>query len=136
MLAIQMRSTPLGKIRWRQWYIGEPTPTDIGRVVTFQADGDELNLFLDAMAASNGFVVKKPEPLKKKQYRIMYEPNFENDFGPPTSTGIVRRTRPSAARWIAANPARGGRWSIKEEVFDGQSEPTVVYGELARPEND
>src|SRR6266566_1250683 len=80
MLAIQMRATPLGKIRWRQWYIGEPTPTDIGRVVTFQADGDELNLFLDAMAASNGFVVKKPEPLKKKQYRIMYEPNFENDF--------------------------------------------------------
>jgi hypothetical protein len=35
------------------WHIGEPVP-EVGRVVTFQADGDELNLFLDAMLASRG----------------------------------------------------------------------------------
>lgn len=37
-----------------QWHIGEPIPSNVEhkRVVMFQADGDELNLFLNAMAAS------------------------------------------------------------------------------------
>lgn len=37
-----------------EWHIGEPVPENLGRVVTFQADGDELNLFLDAIVASRG----------------------------------------------------------------------------------
>jgi len=39
---------------WRNWWIGNSMPEDIGRVVTFQADGDELKLFLDAMYISAG----------------------------------------------------------------------------------
>lgn len=32
------------------WHVGEPMPYIKARVVTFQADGDELNLILDAMS--------------------------------------------------------------------------------------
>lgn len=31
------------------WHIGEPVPALKARVVTFQADGDELDLILEAM---------------------------------------------------------------------------------------
>lgn len=37
--------------QWRHWWLGMPVP-DVGRVVEFQADGDELNLFLAAMEAT------------------------------------------------------------------------------------
>jgi hypothetical protein len=32
-----------------EWHVGEPVPKNLGRVVTFQADGNELELILDAM---------------------------------------------------------------------------------------
>lgn len=32
-----------------QWHVGEPLPTIQGRVVTFQADGEELDLILAAL---------------------------------------------------------------------------------------
>lgn len=134
MLGIKLK-TSSGREFWFEWHIGEPIPEDIGRVVTFQADGDELNLFLDAMVASRGehprvdyrkmegFTAKQPvnPPEPKLQYRIWYTPVFEDsatttdDIIPATSTGIVRKTRRGAARWIEANPARGGTWSIREE---------------------
>lgn len=34
-----------------QWHLGEPVP-NMSRVVEFKADGDELNLFVNAMEAS------------------------------------------------------------------------------------
>jgi hypothetical protein len=37
----------------RQWYINEPVPKVEGYVVTFQADGDELNFLLAAMEHLN-----------------------------------------------------------------------------------
>ena len=39
---------------WQIWHIGDPTPKDLGRVVLMQADGDELNLILQAMYISSG----------------------------------------------------------------------------------
>lgn len=54
MLAIKVKDKKSGYEFWYEWHIGEPLPEDLGRVVTFQADGDELNLFLDAMAISAG----------------------------------------------------------------------------------
>jgi hypothetical protein len=72
---------------WIDWHIGEPVPEDLPRVVTMQVDGDELNLFLDAMSASAGD-----------------DPRVE---------------------W-----RKRGRFTAKP------TEPTVVYGELARPSND
>jgi hypothetical protein len=108
-----------------EWHIGESFPyEELGRVVSFQADGDELRLFLDAMVASagehphvdyrkmEGFTAKTPETPRKKQYRIMYTPNISAS---ESATGIVRMTRGEASRWIEANPARGGTWSIREE---------------------
>jgi len=54
MLAIKMKSRSMpGHDYWYQWHIGEAFP-ELDRVVTFQADGDELNLFIDAMVASKG----------------------------------------------------------------------------------
>lgn len=124
--------TPEG--RWRTWHIGEPIPAEAKtRVVTFQADGDELNLFLDAMKASRGeaneicwekgrsfrlLVLPKKEP--EKVYRIWYTPFEKNGYADPSSnstspTGIVRRTRQEASRWAQANPAHGGIWSIRGE---------------------
>ena len=35
-----------------QWHFGEPLPMFRDRVITFQADGDELLLILRALAAS------------------------------------------------------------------------------------
>jgi hypothetical protein len=32
-----------------QWHIGEPLPIVAGRVVTIQADGDELDIIIDAL---------------------------------------------------------------------------------------
>ena len=32
-----------------EWHVGEPVPANLPRVVTFQADGDELELILHAM---------------------------------------------------------------------------------------
>ncbi len=33
----------------QEWHVGEPIPKSIGRVVTRQADGDELELILDVV---------------------------------------------------------------------------------------
>lgn len=51
MLAIQLNNG-----RWINWWIGMAIPkiVESERVVTFQADGDELSLFFDAMTASAG----------------------------------------------------------------------------------
>jgi hypothetical protein len=32
-----------------QWHVGEPLPANLGPVVSFHADGDELTLILNAM---------------------------------------------------------------------------------------
>lgn len=54
-----------------EWHLGEPL-SNFAQVVTFQADGDELRLFIEAMQAAagshpsleyskrSGFVVKEP----------------------------------------------------------------------------
>jgi len=34
------------------WHVGDPMPVLTGRVVTFEADGDELALILDAMKST------------------------------------------------------------------------------------
>ncbi len=39
---------------WHEWHVGEPVPKQFGRVVQFQADGDELDLIVDAMRAARG----------------------------------------------------------------------------------
>lgn len=46
-----MLSIKLKDGQWRHWWLGMPVPV-VGRVVEFQVDGDELNLFLDAMEAT------------------------------------------------------------------------------------
>ena len=33
----------------QEWHVGEPLPKVIGRVVTFQADGDELDFIIQAL---------------------------------------------------------------------------------------
>ena len=38
---------------WKTWHTGDPVPKIKERVVTFQADGDELNLILAAMRRLN-----------------------------------------------------------------------------------
>lgn len=43
----------IGAEIWEEWHVGEPVP-EVGRVVTFQADGDELELILKAMEGRNG----------------------------------------------------------------------------------
>lgn len=35
--------------RWQEWHVGEPLPTLEGRVITFQADGDELDVLLASL---------------------------------------------------------------------------------------
>lgn len=51
----------LHRNHWREWRLGEPIPEDIGEVGIFQADGDELRLFLDAMKTT---VANHPEAKK------------------------------------------------------------------------
>jgi hypothetical protein len=48
MLSIKTKSG------WRHWWLGNAVPEecDNERVITFQADGDELNLILNAMEAT------------------------------------------------------------------------------------
>jgi hypothetical protein len=118
--------TPEG--RWKEWHVGEPIPEQyISRVLIFQADGDELNLFLDAMHASrgeaNGICWEKGksfrpliQPESKKIFRIWYK--LGPKFGTARQlvpTGIVRKTQKSADRWIKHNPAVEGEWSVREE---------------------
>ncbi len=38
--------------RYFEWHLGEKFPADLGRVVEFQVDGDELTLFIQAMHAT------------------------------------------------------------------------------------
>lgn len=72
-----------------EWHVGEPIPEDLGRVVTFQADGDELEMILAAMAP------------------------------------------PSRLFWMPPSDLPEGG---APDVLEFRSE-SVVYGELARPEN-
>lgn len=108
---------------WHEWHVGEPVPKELGRVVQIQADGDELDLILDAMAAArhgDSFLVKQPEVKRKKIYRIWYTPAEEDGATncSATSTIVARRTLRAAKGWIEANPARNGTWSIREEYHD------------------
>jgi hypothetical protein len=128
-LYIEEFNKMFGKIRY-EWHIGERVP-DMSRVVNFQADGDELNLFVQAMQASRGehprvdyqkmtgFTAKLPETTRKKQYRIWYTPNLSDGLPPgvpaATPTGIVRQTKSAARLWIDANPTRDGVWEFREE---------------------
>lgn len=113
------------RIVWSEWHIGEPAPLNLGRVVVMQADGDELNLILDAMAASRGSKSNQP---KKTRFRIIYaEIVGENGLTREFDTGIVRNTRAEAEGWIAyenekrsvdskgkpSKPESG--WHIREE---------------------
>jgi hypothetical protein len=49
---------------WFEWHFGEPVPPMPSRVVTFQADGDELDMILSAMKpnVSGGVVRSGQEP--------------------------------------------------------------------------
>jgi hypothetical protein len=108
-----------------EWHIGEPIPTDIGRVVTLQADGDELELILDAMgarwsrvndpfgviAATISFRDGRRINLTQKALDLLGLQGDREDPQPKIKTNPLF--------WIAASSL----------------EPTVVYGELARPEN-
>jgi len=42
-----------GGCNWTQWWIGYSMPQTTGRVVTFQADGDELLVILQALKAAS-----------------------------------------------------------------------------------
>lgn len=46
MLAIKTKNG------WLTWHLGNTVPKNTGNVVEFQADGDELFLILEAMAAT------------------------------------------------------------------------------------
>ena len=35
--------------RWKVWHVGESLPQIEGRVITFQADGDELDIILASL---------------------------------------------------------------------------------------
>lgn len=52
-------------LKERTWHVGEPIPPLLGRVVTFQADGDELELILVAMRESYE-LVKIGEKLRSR----------------------------------------------------------------------
>jgi hypothetical protein len=46
--------------RWKEWHVGEPLPELEGGVITFQADGDELDIILASLDRRYRF--KKCEP--------------------------------------------------------------------------
>ena len=48
------------------WHVGEPVPS-LGRVVTFQADGDELDMIVDRMG---GRKIKYLVEMKEEMLRI------------------------------------------------------------------
>lgn len=41
--------------RWREWHVNEGTPEIEGQVITFQADGHELDLILIAMGMTYNY---------------------------------------------------------------------------------
>ena len=111
---------------WREWHVGEPVPKEFGRVVQFQADGDELDLIVDAMQASRGehpttiwskgesFGVKPPPP--PKRYRIWYTPYGDSKAVPTGHVISGELAQVRADRWTHTHVANGGTWSIKEEA--------------------
>lgn len=113
----------------REWHVGEPVPRHLGRVVTFQADGDELDLFIDAMHASRGEAngicwdkghsfraLVEPKP-KKTIFRIWYKQPPEPGRTDPQfhPTGQAFSSLAHATFWTKMNPAYDGEWSIREE---------------------
>ena len=55
--------------RWKEWHVNESVPKIEGQVITFQADGHELELFLRAMQQGfdyNPSVPKCPKCQSKK----------------------------------------------------------------------
>ena len=44
--------------RWGSWHVGETLRVPKGRVITFQADGDELEEILEMFKASNVGVLR------------------------------------------------------------------------------
>jgi hypothetical protein len=103
-----------------EWHIGEPVPLNIGRVVTFQADGDELEVILDAMGARWSHV---NDPLEVIAATLVFRDGRRIDLSQETLNS-----------WQHEGPAT----EDKSLFLRSQSslEPTVVYGELARPSND
>lgn len=115
MLFVITTSKMFGKIT-QEWHVGEPIPSGANeRVVTFQADGDELDLFCDAMLAShlgaNGIRWDKGKsfqvlPDRKKIYRIWYR--LGPKFGSAVQlvpTGQTFEVEARAKLWIELNPA-------------------------------
>lgn len=50
-----------------QWHVGEPLPSLSARVISFQADGDELQVILDALNQSKKESAERsPEEIKAK----------------------------------------------------------------------
>lgn len=125
MLLVITTSKMFGKFT-QEWHVGEPIPQSVyERVVTFQADGDELNLFIDAMlstrAATNDTIWKKgtgfqPAAEQKKIYRIWYK--LGPKFGTAVQivpTGQTFDSQAKATLWIKFNPSFDGEWSVREE---------------------
>jgi len=50
MLYIREEMSPPEMDTWLEWHIGESCPKLKARVITFQADGDELGVILEALA--------------------------------------------------------------------------------------
>ena len=61
MLCIQQREGD----NWTEWHVGEPLPELRSRVITFQADGHELDMIQRAMHATWRPVVDSKIPVRK-----------------------------------------------------------------------
>jgi hypothetical protein len=56
--------------RWKEWHVNEPLPKIEGQVVTFQADGHELELFLRAMEQGFNYEPFIPRCPKCGSYKL------------------------------------------------------------------
>jgi hypothetical protein len=61
----------------REWHYGEPLPRLECRVVSFQADGDELELIIDAL--------RKTRPVPTLVAEVVADPKLEADNENPRS---------------------------------------------------
>lgn len=46
---------------WKEWHVGDPLPEIEGRVITFQADGDELDVILASLDSRFRFHKYEPD---------------------------------------------------------------------------
>jgi len=56
------------------WHIGEPFPAVTGRVITFQADGDELELILNALRGRQDIIDGTWQYTKDGTIRLLTNP--------------------------------------------------------------